>query len=98
MRFDGPDYNPAYDEDRLTKQIGKVYDLMIDGNWRTLSEISMAIKEPEASISAQLRHLRKPKFGSYIIKKQRRGDPCQGLWEYRLLMPGLKPETQLAFV
>ena len=40
--------------------------------------------DPHASISAQLRHLRKEKFGSYNIEKRPRGDRSNGLWEYRL--------------
>ena len=91
--FDGPCYDPALDCKRLTTQLGKVYHLMISGGWYTLSEISYAIKEPEASISAQLRHLKKERFGSYVVNKQRRGDPHRGLWEYRLLPP-LKKQTQ----
>lgn len=69
---------------------------MIDGKFRTLSEIARETGDPEASISAQLRHLKKPRFGSYIIEKQRRGDRNQGLFEYRLLMP--KPQYQKEFL
>lgn len=58
---------------------------MQDQKWRTLSEIEKAIEEPQASISAQLRNLRKDKFGGHTVNRQRRGDPCQGLFEYRLV-------------
>ena len=90
QKFNGPCYDPALDCKRLTTQMGKIYNLMIQGGWYTLSEISYAIKEPEASISAQLRHLKKERFGSYIVEKQRRGDPHRGLWEYRLFPPTKK--------
>jgi hypothetical protein len=95
--FNGPVYDPAFDQERLTKQIGKVYDFMISGSWHTLSEISLAIGEPEASISAQLRHLRKERFGAYIVNRRPRGDRSHGLFEYQLLRPAprLEPELQL---
>ena len=93
MRFNGAVYDPALDDKRLTKQMGKVYGLMIDGQWRTLLEISQYIREPEASISAQLRHLRKPRFGSYILNKRPRGTREHGLFEYQLLRP--EPQKDL---
>jgi len=82
--FNGPAYDPIFDKARLTGQILRVYNLMIDGNWRTLDEISRATGDPAASISAQLRHLRKEKFGRHIVDKRARGDRYRGLWEYRL--------------
>jgi hypothetical protein len=85
-KFNGPVYEPEFDQDRLTGQIRRVYDLMIDGRWRTLDEISRATNDPHASISAQLRHLRKERFGSHVIDKQARGNRKTGLWEYRLLL------------
>lgn len=83
-RFDGPVYDPRYDHARLTKQIGRVYDIMCGGGWLTLSEIATGTGDPEASVSAQLRHLRKPRFGSHTIEKRSRGERSTGLWEYRL--------------
>lgn len=84
MMFNGPDYVPELDDKRLTTQLGRVFNCMIDGKWRTLSEIAEITGDPQASISAQLRHLRKPLFGSNIVKKQRRGIREQGLFEYQL--------------
>ena len=65
-KFNGAVYDPDYDDARLTKQIGRVYDCMKDGKWRTLQEISNITGDPVASISAQLRHLRKERFGKYV--------------------------------
>ena len=96
LRFNGSDYNPALDDKRLTKQLGKIYSLMIDHKWRTLAEISKEVEEPEASVSAQLRHLRKERFGSYVVNKQRRGVPGCGLFEYQLLDPAPKNQEQLS--
>ena len=86
-RFNGPVYDPAADKDRLTRQIGRVYQRMIDGRWRTLEEIAQLTGDPESSISAQLRHLRKPKFGSYRVFRRPRGDRSHGLFEYRVVAP-----------
>lgn len=84
MTFDGPDYNHSLDQARLTGQILRIYNLMRDGRWRTLSEIAQATGDPQASISAQLRNLRKARFGSHTVSKRRRGEAERGLFEYRM--------------
>lgn len=94
-KFDGPDYDPVFDAERLNTQLRRIYNLMIDGSWRTLSEIASVTGDHESSISAQLRHLRKPKHGSHVVNKQRRGDPAAGLYEYQVLSPVPKAERQL---
>ena len=82
--FRGSDYVPEMDDARLTSQLERIHNLMQDGKWRTLGEIREATGDPEASISAQLRHLRKKRFGSHIIEKRSRGERSKGLFEYRL--------------
>lgn len=94
-RFDGPDYNPELDQERLTGQIKRIYDLMIDGVWRTLGEIEAATGDGEASISAQLRHLRKKRFAFHRVEKRRRGEEKNGLFEYQLLKPLPKKDQEL---
>jgi len=84
QRFNGPDYIPEFDQERLTGQIKRIYELMIDGIWRTLSEIEYATNDPQSSISAQLRHLRKDRFGGHLVEKRRRGESSRGLFEYKL--------------
>lgn len=84
MRFSGPAYDSAFDKDRLMKQIGKIFHLMIDGQWRTLGKIESLTGYGQASISANLRNLRKPRFGFYNVERRRRGDRKQGLFEYRV--------------
>ena len=83
--FDGKAYDPALDKERLSKQAGRIYECMLSGQWRTLQEISMITGAPESSVSAQLRNLRKQRFGGKIINKRRRGEPKYGLWEYQLI-------------
>jgi len=85
-RFNGSDYNPEFDKERLTGQIKRIYNLMGDGCWRTLGEIEIATGDPQSSISAQLRHLRKKRFGFNTINKRRRGVESSGLWEYQLIV------------
>ena len=78
--FDGAAFDPALDQDLLTGQIKRIYDAMQDGRWRTFRRIHAMTGDGEASISAQLRNLRKARFGGHTIEKRRVG----GGWEYRL--------------
>lgn len=83
-RFDGDVYDPAVDDRRLTGQIQRIYRLMSDHQWRTTGEIAAATGDPQSSVLAQLGHLRKERFGAYLVEKRRRGDASRGLWEYRV--------------
>lgn len=83
--FSGPAFDPALDQKRLEGQIRRVYQVLLIGDWLTLGEIRERTGDPEASISAQLRHLRKERFGRHMIVKRRRGRETSGLWEYRMV-------------
>lgn len=89
LHFNGPVYNPTKDQIRLTGQCLRVFRHMKDQGWHTLAEISAATGDPEASISAQLRHLKKARFGGHTITKVRRTD---GQWEYQLTVNPLSWE------
>lgn len=59
--------------------------------WLTLEELAKLTHYPPATISAQLRHLRKPRFGAFdVVKRSRkvnagiRGDVFGTLWEFRV--------------
>lgn len=84
--FSGSNYDPRYDEIRLKGQISRIYECMKDGTFRTLGEIEKITGDNQASISAQLRNLRKPAFGKHTINKQPRGERENGLWEYQLIV------------
>lgn len=84
--FNGPEYVPRLDLERLTGQIRRVYNCMADGCWRSLDQIADQTGDPQASISAQLRHLRKERFGSHTVNKKRAGSPHQGLFVYQLII------------
>lgn len=92
-------YGPAYDEHldgaRIKRQHETIRDLMLDGVPRTLPELAEKTGYPESSISAQLRHLRKTRFGAWNVMKERIGD--SGLWAYWIqgrAMPGLSPTAE----
>lgn len=84
-RFDGTDYVAERDNARLTGQILRVWECMASGQWRTLREIADITGDPEASVSAQLRHLRKERFGSHKVEREHVG---KGLYKYRLIRSG----------
>ena len=59
--------------------------------WLTLDELAKLTHYPPASISAQLRHLRKPQFGALVVEKRSRtarhilrGEDFGIVWEYQL--------------
>lgn len=83
-RFNGSDYVPKRDDARLTGQLLRIWECMKDGHWRTLDEIAYMTGDPPASISAQLRHLRKDRFGAHKVPKRHRGPERNGLYEYRV--------------
>ena len=81
--FAGADYNRVRDNARLSSQLGRVRQLMQDGEWRSLGEIARLTGDPEASVSAQLRHLRKVRFGAHTVSRRHIGD---GLYLYQLTL------------
>lgn len=80
--FDGETYRRALDNERLGAQLLRVGHLMGDGDWRTLSGIRDVTGDPEASISARLRDLRKRKFGGHTVERERLKG---GLYRYRVV-------------
>ena len=82
----GPAYDPAIDGPRIDKQHERIREYMRRVEWKTLREIESVTGDPQSSISAQLRHLRKLRFGGWILEKRRRTEGM-GTWEYRLYRP-----------
>ena len=88
-----------YDARRLRSQREVIRDVMLAAadcdTWLTLGELRALTRYGEASISAQLRHLRKLENGGYDVSKQRREDAVgagasvdgrgECVWEYRIL-------------
>ena len=79
----GPAYDEKVDGKRIKGQQDAIREFMVDSPWYTLQEISQKLGYPEASVSAQLRHLRKTAFGGFNVDKRRRGNA----WEYRVTKP-----------
>ena len=86
MTFHGETYNPLVDGERLTTQLMRIFELMKDGKFRTLTEISAITHDPITSIGSRLRGFREPKFGSHTVIRRFKGDRKNGLWEYRLIL------------
>ena len=83
VKFDGSDYEPERDNPRLKGQLGRVFKCMLDGEWKSLRKIEGVTGDGQASVSAQLRHLRKERFGKHKVEKRYRGS---GLYEYKLTL------------
>jgi hypothetical protein len=84
LYFDGVTYDPERDRERLKTLLERVFAYMLDRRWHTLAEIMTYCGGSEASVSARLRDLRKPRFGSHGVERRRHATR-PGLWEYRLV-------------
>jgi len=87
-----------YDARRLRSQREIIRDVMLSAadceTWLTLGELRALTRYGEASISAQLRHLRKSENGGYeVVKRHREGASPERpgtdgrgecVWEYRI--------------
>lgn len=80
---DGITFDASLDEIRLNAQAWDIYSLMKDGVWRSLNGIATITGHPEASVSARLRDLRKPRFGLMTVNRKR---VQSGLWIYQLVV------------
>lgn len=83
----GPLFDEAIDGERIEKQMDRIRGVLLSHAWLSLAQLANATGDPEASISAQIRHLRKPRFGGHTIEKRRR-QPEGGTWEYRMVPEG----------
>lgn len=79
--FNGPDLTKK-DNKRLATQFDAIFKYMKDSKFRTLQQISTKLGYPESSVSAQLRHMRKPKFGSHTVNRKR----ICGTYYYQLIV------------
>lgn len=86
-RRDGSTYDHNRDGVRLHSQHNRIEAFMKDGRWHTLAEIAAGTGDPEASISARLRDLRKRQFGSHLIVREY---VERGLFRYRMIVGQLE--------
>ena len=83
LDFDGPHYEPEIDRERLTAQMQDILKVITDKKWHTVDEIHEATGHPHASISAQLRNMRKEQFGGLeVLGRYRAGTR---IFEYRFM-------------
>ena len=82
LDYDGRTYQSQRDKTRLNAQTQRVFNALADGSWWTLARIAELTRSPEASISARIRDLRKPRFGAHTIERRH---VAAGLWQYRLV-------------
>jgi hypothetical protein len=80
--FDGRTYVRARDTGRLSRQLIAVRSILSDYEWHTLDDLAERTGAPEASVSARIRDLRKPRFGAFVVERRY---VSNGLWEYRML-------------
>jgi hypothetical protein len=89
--FGGPYYEAKYDKLRLKGQMLRIFMVMADGSWQTVNETQHRILkafnklDPQESIGAQRRGLRKEKFGNHTVLTRIRGPREKGLYEYKLI-------------
>lgn len=90
----------AIDIPRLAGQISKVFELMKDGEFRTLAQIARVCNCLETSAGARLRDLRKVRFGGHqVISRQvsaHLGVSTRSslLYEYQLVLNNGRPAAQ----
>ena len=81
----GPAYVEAIDGARIHGQRAHILQIMVTGAAYTLAELEDRTGYPQSSISAQLRHLRKDRFGGYDVQKRRQHADA-GTWEYFIVV------------
>ncbi len=80
----------------LRRQREVIRDVMLSagqcGTWLTLDELAKLTLYPPASISAQLRHMRKPRNGAHTVVKRcrttnkaMRAEGFGAVWEYSVM-------------
>jgi hypothetical protein len=86
----------------LRRQREVIRDVMLSagqcGTWLTLDELAKLTLYPPASISAQLRHMRKPRNGAYTVVKRcrttnkaMRAEGFGAVWEYSVMQERRAP-------
>ena len=77
--FSGSTYSKQRDGARLKRQLNAVFEIMLDGQWHSLAELSEKTGAPQASVSARLRQIRS--IGNVVERKH----VTRGLFLYRLV-------------
>lgn len=86
-RHDGETFDVDKDGARLNTALARVYQVMRDGDWWTLKDLSIAVGCSESSVGARLRDLRKERFKRDFPNngvERMRSEESDGLWLYRM--------------
>jgi hypothetical protein len=78
--FHGETFDQHRDGARLSAQAERTYNVMKSGAWQTLASLSMVTGDPQASVSARIRDLRK---AGYTVEREY---VSRGLWRYRMVV------------
>ena len=81
VSFDGADIDQERDDARLKQQINIIRKRMENAGWLTVQQLSQELGYPATSVSAQIRNLRKDKFGGRYVERRYQGN---GLYEFKL--------------
>lgn len=80
----GPDITPQ-EAKRMTGQRAKVFNIMLDGEWRTLQNIiDLGVESPPQSVAIYLRSFRELRYGGYKVEKKKMNGTR--LFAYRLFI------------
>lgn len=79
---EAPNWTPA-DKKRAAVQRESVWNVMRDGEWRSLAQLHLLTSHPESSISARLRDFRKEEHGGHLVERRMKKDGG-GAREYRI--------------
>jgi len=93
--FDGADYQPVRDRERLTKRMRLLFETMKDGRWYSLPQLREILGGTDSGISAAIRGFRKIKFGCYSVTSIFKG---QGIYHYRLDVQGYDKKSYEYYV
>lgn len=88
--FGGSTYVPERDAQRLGTQLAAVRQILLQGDWWRLGDLTDAVASltgcmaSQTGVSARVRDLRKHRFGGYQVEKRALG---RGVWLYHLVSP-----------
>lgn len=73
--------DPATNPDRNDTIIGRTFEVMKDGQWHTLADISAITGDASDKIASRIRELRMPNYGNYNVDTQQVGAYT---WQYKI--------------
>ncbi len=82
LHFDGQTYEAKRDHARLFEQLERVRGAMAGAGPLTIAEIAARTGDPESSVGARTRDLRKARFGGHTVERTYAGN---GLFRYQLV-------------